>query len=412
MLRNKKTHHRNLPYGRQHIDQQDIDSVVDVLKSDFLTDGPAVKGFEKALSDVFCVEDVVACSSGTAALHLAAMGFGIGKGVDDVVIVPAVTFSATANAPFMAGAQVVFADVDPDSGLIGLEQLEDAFHRAKGLGKPKAVFPVHLNGQVAPMGEISGFAKNNGLLVIEDASHALGGKYSRNGAMGEVGDAVLSDAVCFSFHPVKTLAMGEGGAVSSQDQRFINHIRQLRGHGITRNVDDFSEQSLSEAPSGDVNPWYYEMQHLGNNYRASDVHCALGASQLSKLRLFVEKRASLVRRYRERLTNALKGVELLKVANNQRPGWHLMVTLIDFANFGLDRASVMHELVKRGIRTQVHYIPVPWQPFWKRHADTPDLPNSKRYYERALSLPLFYSMSVEDVDFVVDNLLDVLAVHR
>lgn len=400
---------KKLPYGRQSIDSQDIAAVVRVLQSEFLTGGEAVETFEFALAKLFTVEKTVSCSSGTAALHLASMGMLIGQDPNDVVIIPAITFSATANAPFMCGAKVVFADVDPHTGLMGLAHLEDAYFRAKEVGTPKAVFPVHLNGQMAPMQELAGFAKENNLIVIEDACHALGGKYLSDNSWKTIGDAAFSDAVCFSFHPVKTIAMGEGGAVSSRNEGFLKRISELRNHGITRNPAEFTEKHQSISPSGTLNPWYYEMQQLGSNYRSSDIHCALGESQLKKLSSFIEKRSLLMTHYKKRLTNASVNLKMLNQMNHQIPAWHLMVVLIDFSTVNFDRAQVVQKLRTKNIYTQVHYIPVPWQPFWRNQVQTPTLPGTKQYYERALSLPLFYDMSETDVNFVCDALLDILS---
>lgn len=391
-------------YGRQFIDAQDIDAVVAVLKSDYLTDGPAVDKLESALSKRWNDNHVAACANGTAALHLACMGYDIGNGGNDVVIVPAITFVATANAPAMSGAKVIFADVDPETGLMGPEHLEDALVRAERLGHPRAIFPVHLNGQVAPLDALSGIARRKGMLVIEDACHALGGQYRRDGSSGPVGDTVLSNAACFSFHPVKTVAMGEGGAISSRDAAFIERVRQLRAHGIVRKAEDMQQPELATAPSGERNPWYHEMQRLGYNYRLSDIHSALGASQLVKLDRFVEKRRRLVARYRSQLADLGPHISCVREMQDQSPGWHLMVVLINFAAFDTNRASVMGRLKAEGIATQVHYLPVPWQPYWREHSNTPDLPGAVQYYERALSLPLFHALEEEDVDHVVATL--------
>ena len=391
--------HDFLPYGRQLIDADDVAAVADVLRGDMLTTGPVVEAFETALRDRLDAPDVVVCSSGTAALHMANVALGIVPG--DVAIVPAITFVATANASALVGAKVVFADVDAETGLLTAAGLEEAFERSKLLGRPRAVLPVHLNGQCAPMGEISDFARAHDMLVIEDACHALGGSLEENGATVPVGACTRSDAAVFSFHPVKTIATGEGGAVSLRGRMQLERARQWRSHGITRDAGTFKRSDLANAAGGGVNPWYHEMHDLGLNYRASDIHCALGLSQLGKLDKFVQRRRELVVRYREALAPYAPHIRPVATVAGQNPAWHLMAILIDFTTLATDRKAVMERLKLKGIGTQVHYIPVPWQPYWAQQVETPDLPGARHYYERVLSLPLFASMEDADVDRVV-----------
>jgi len=403
---------KHLPYGKQYIDEEDIRAVVSVLQSKMLTGGPAVDAFEDALANECHVPETVACSSGTAALHLASLALGIGQSDDDVVIVPAITFAATANAPYMAGAQIVFADVDKHTGLLTAQTLCEAYERAKKTGTPKAVFPVHLNGQLCEMDLIRKFAREHHMLIVEDACHAIGGRYHFSDIPGHVGDCQYSDATCFSFHPVKTITMGEGGAVSSTNKDILNRARLLRSHGISRDPKTFLEPEKAYAANGELNPWYYEMQDMGNNYRASDIHCALGLSQLRKLPSFISKRAELSQHYRKRLNNAHPALQLLSLDSRQFPGWHLFPVLIDYAKTGLDRAQLMQQLQKAGILTQVHYIPVPDLPYWKSRTPHHDYPNAQRYYDRVLSLPLFYDMSISDVDYIVDTLLGLFSIAK
>lgn len=384
-----------LRYGRQTIDEDDVAAVLRVLRGDFLTGGPAVEGFEAALAARTGAAHAVACSNGTTALHLAAIAVGLGPG--DVAIVPSVTFLATANAVRMQGAAVCFADVDPETGLLTPETLERALPAAAGMGRVRAVLPVHLAGQAADMPAIAEVARRQGLAVIEDAAHALGTRTPG----GEVGRCLHSDLTTFSFHPVKTVTMGEGGAVTTNDAGLARRIRSLRSHGMVRAADGFriADQAFDPA-TGEPNPWYYEMQELGYNYRVCDISCALGESQLAKLDRFAARRAALVARY----DGALAGLDWLRPLGRlpgQQPCWHLYVALFDFAAMGLTRAQVMQRLRAQGIETQVHYLPVHRQPYYRGLYGLADLPGADAYYARCLSLPLFPAMTDEDADRVV-----------
>jgi dTDP-4-amino-4,6-dideoxygalactose transaminase len=284
-----------LPYARQAVTEDDIAAVTAVLRSDFLTQGPAVDAFERALRETLGAQHAVACATGTAALHLAAMALGLGPG--DAAIVPAITFMATANAVRYTGADVVFADVDAETGLMTAETLEDAILRAGG--KARAVLPVHLNGQSADIAAIAAVAACEGLAVIEDACHAIGGTQIINkgsdGTESPIGACGASAAATFSFHPAKTIAAGEGGAVTTNDAVLAERMRQLRSHGVAR--DGFENAAMGYGADGEANPWYHELQTLGFNYRLSDLQCALGASQLARLKDAVERRSALTAAY-------------------------------------------------------------------------------------------------------------------
>lgn len=392
-----------LPYARQAIDDDDVAAVVATLRSTHLTSGPAVDAFEAALASVTGAPHVVACSSGTAALHLATLAARLGPGV--AAVVPAVTFVATANAVRYVGADVIFSDVDPDTGLMRPKDLEDALARAKGT--VRAVLPVHLGGRVADMEAICSIARSADLIIIEDACHALGGSVQVDGGSTPVGAAKHGGMATFSFHPVKTVTTAEGGAVTTVDAELACRLRRARSHGIHRDAGDFVNRELAFAADGSQNPWYYEMAELGLNYRASDVSCALGLSQLKKLDSFVARRAALAERYDHMLAELAPVVRPVAVTPGQRPGWHLYGVLIDFAQAGGDRAAFMTALAESGIGTQVHYIPVHWQPAYRRMVDT-HLPGAQAYYERCLSLPLFPAMSDRDVDRVVEAIASVV----
>lgn len=397
---------RALPYGRQFIDDDDIAAVVAALKSDCLTTGPAVPAFEAALAAVTEAPHAVACSSGTAALHLAALALGLGPG--DAVIVPSVTFVATANAARYVGAEVVFADVDAATGLMGAGHLEDALGRCGGL-IPKAVFPVHLNGQCVAMGDLSATALRHGLAVVEDACHALGSQQLLAEGWRATGACGASDMAVFSFHPVKTVAMGEGGAVTTGDAGLAERLRLFRSHGITRDPARFLQPDEALDTEGQPNPWYYEMAEPGFNYRASDIACALGTSQLAKLARFKARRDALVAAYERALAPLAPLVAPVARDEACRPSWHIQVVRIDFAAAGTTRAEVMRALAARGIATQVHYLPVHRQPYYRGRAPGLALPGADAYYDCCLTLPLFVGMEDGEVERVAEELRRVLS---
>lgn len=375
-----------LPYARQQISDADIEAVTRVLRSNFLTTGPAVSAFEEKLAEVADAAFAVSCSSGTAALHMAALALGLGQG--DKVVVPTVTFLATANAARYVGAEVVFADVDADTGLIGPEQFSDALKR--GGEDIKAVFPVHLAGQSPDMTAITTMARERGIAIIEDACHALGSTVQSGNVTTPVGSCLNSEMAAFSFHPVKTIAMGEGGAVTTNDAALAGRLKLMRSHGMIRQ-------------KGQAEPWAYKMAEPGFNYRASDIHCALGLSQLSRISDLADKRRLLVQSYDKALAPLAPVIKpLSRMPGN--PVWHLYVVLIDFKLAGIDRATVMNRLHDEGIGSQVHYIPVDSQPYYRERYGETSLPGARAYYDRCLSLPLFASMTEKDVSRVVDAL--------
>ena len=395
-----------LPYGRQSISEADIDAVVAALRSDWLTQGPFVEKFEERLAETTTAEHTVVCANGTAALHLAAMAAGLGQGTSAVV--PAITFVATANAVRMTGAEVLFADVDPNTGRLTDETLAHALERANDHAPVLAVFPVHLTGVASSLPEMNAIAAERDIIIIEDACHALGSEYERNGKLTPVGRCADSHMACFSFHPVKPVTTGEGGAITTNDAGLAARMRRLRSHGITRERDEFQNTDRAFEPDGDTNPWYYEMLEIGWNYRLTDIQCALGWSQLERLYGFRHHRGALASRYRSGLA-ALQ--PLLRPAPDDAKGisgHHLFVVLIDFETLGRSRGSVMRELRSRGIGTQVHYIPVPWQPYYASRYPEGRYPGAARYYGRCLSLPLHATMTLSDVDRVVEVLGEVL----
>lgn len=391
-----------LSYGRQAIDDDDIAAVVEVLRGDMLTTGPMVDRFEAALADRVGAKYAVVCNSGTAALYLAARGAGIGPG--DTVIVPAITFVATASVNVLAGADVVFADVDPATGLMEARHLEAALALLPR-GRAKAAFPVHLGGRVADLAALQTVAAKHGAVVIEDACHALGTTYNSGTRIGACRDSL---AACFSFHPVKTIAMGEGGAVATNAPELADEARRLRNHGMERRAETIENRELGFDRNGELNPWYYEVAEISHNLRASDINCALAISQLHKLDRFVARRRELMAQYAAKLAGFAPNIRLIAPAADVQPGWHLCGVLVDFEAIGMTRRELMMRLSKRGIGSQVHYIPVNLQPFYRRNGAA-DLPGARSYYSRALSLPLFAGMTTGDVDRVVDALSESLA---
>ena len=386
-----------LPYGRHSIDADDMAAVERVLRSDWLTSGPEIDAFESAFARKVGAEYAVACANGTVGLHLAALALGLGQG--DQVIVPSLTFLATANAARYVGADVVFCDVEADTGLMSLETLEQAVDNAHNA---KAIFPVHLNGQCADMAALSAFARDRGLAIVEDACHAIGGSMEMSdGSLIPVGSCAFGDMTVFSLHPVKTVTMGEGGVVTTNDETLYQKLLSLRNHGMVRDPSAMQNHSQATGPTGAPNPWYYEMQTLGFNFRASALQCALGASQLSKLDGFVTRRQELVDLYDRLLTPLAPTVKPVRRVPRGLPGWHLYVVLIDFAAADTDRAQVMNALLADGIGTQVHYLPVHRQPYYQGLYGERDFSGADAYYARCLSLPLFPDMEPEDVDRVV-----------
>jgi UDP-4-amino-4,6-dideoxy-N-acetyl-beta-L-altrosamine transaminase len=397
-----------LPYGRHAIDEEDIAAVAAVLRGDWLTTGPVTRAFEEALARRCGAGFALSCANGTAALHLAALALDLGPG--DTAVVPAITFAATANAVRLAGAEVVFADVDPDTGLMGPDHLAEAIARASAAGhRLRVVLPVHLAGQCADAEGIAALAQRHGLAIVEDACHAIGGAYRRHaGEWLPIGASMDSDMTVFSFHPVKTITAGEGGAVVTNRRDLAERLERLRGHGITRDPAAFQDHDAG-FDQAVANPWYYEMTELGLNYRLSDVNCALGLSQLGKLDGFAAARHRLSARYDARLPSLAPLVRPIGRSPWCRPVWHLYSVLVDFALAGLSRGQLVRALAEKGIRTQVHYIPVPRQPYYRARYGELRLPGAEAYYRRTLSLPLYAGMDETDVDRVVDALAGILA---
>ena len=385
-----------LPYGRQTIEDDDIASVAEALRDAFLTTGPRVDAKEKAFAQTVGAPHAVACNSGTAALHLAVVAADLGP--DDAAVVPSLTFLATANVVRMTGAEVVFADVDAETGLMTPETLSAALRANPGPAKVKLAMPVHLNGQLCDMPDLATAAQDQGAVLVEDACHALG--------VANVGAARHSQTACFSTHPVKGIATAEGGVVTTRDGQRAERMRRLRSHGMTRDASTFVNTEFA-FERDEPNFWYYEMPEIGWNYRLPDVLCALGISQLRKLARFHERRREIASLY-DRLLAPL-APHVLPVSNaNTEHGWHLYVLRIDFATLGLTRGRFAKAMRERGVGSQVHYIPVHLQPYYRRRYPDVSLPGADAYYARCLSIPFYPAMTNADVHHVAETITSLV----
>ncbi len=395
---------RFLPYGRQVIEDDDIAAVAEAMRGELLTTGPYVGRFETALAKTVGARHAVVCANGTAALHMAARALDLGLGTK--VVVPAITFLATASAPHMNGADIVFADVDPDTGLMTPQNLADALERA---GHADAVFNVHLNGQCGEIEEIAELAHDHGARLVDDACHSLGTGYvAADGSATTIGSNAFCDLSVFSFHPVKSIAMGEGGAVTANDPDLAKRLVRARNHGMTREPSEFVNLEDAFDETGAPNPWYYELNEPEFNWRANDIQCALGVSQLGKLGRFVARRRAIAAAYDSLLAPLAPILRPLAHTRRSLPAWHLYVARIDFTAAGISRGRLMRDLAALGVGTQVHYFPVHRQPYYAARFDTPVLPGADRYYAQALSLPLFASMTAADAETVVRALTETL----
>ncbi|HFQ5370505.1 TPA: UDP-4-amino-4,6-dideoxy-N-acetyl-beta-L-altrosamine transaminase [Vibrio vulnificus] len=383
-----------IPYGKQDINQQDIDSVVDVLKSDFLTQGPQVPAFEQALIEHTGASYALAVNSATSALHIACLALGLGEG--DWLWTSPITFVASANCGLYCGAKVDFVDIDPSTYNMCPRRLEEKLIKAKAEGKlPKVVVPVHLCGQPCDMAAIAKLAKVYNFKVIEDASHAIGGKYQGL----PIGNCEYSDITVFSFHPVKIVTTAEGGAVMTNQKALSDKMTLLRSHGITRDP----EQMEGESHGG----WYYQQIDLGFNYRMTELQAALGVSQMQRLEDFVAARHHLANRY-NRLLQSLP-VVLPYQLENTYSGLHLYVIRLRLDKLSLTHKEVFDALRGKGIGVNLHYIPVHTQPYYEKMGFREgDFPESERYYREAISLPMFHTMSTDQQDEVVRVLSEVL----
>lgn len=367
-----------IPYGKQTIEQDDIQAVVDVLKSDFLTTGPKIAEFEQIVADYVGAKYAVAISNGTSALHAACFAAGIGPG-DEVITTP-LTFAASANCVLYCGGTPVFADVDPKTYNIDPEDI-----RRKITDRTKAIIAVHLAGQPCDMDAIHSIAREHGLIVIEDGAHALGSVY--NGK--KVGS--MSDMTTFSFHPVKPITTGEGGMIVTDNEEFYKKMVLFRSHGITR------DDSMMTRNDG---PWFYQQFDLGYNYRITDIQCALGCSQMKKLDRFLARRKEIVARYNEAFADCDNIITPYQLSDTES-GWHLYIVQVK----NCDRRQVFEGMREKGIGVNVHYIPVYMHPYYQEHGyENVHCANADEIYSHIISLPLYPGLTSEQQDYVIDTL--------
>ena len=392
---------RRIPYGQHFIDEDDIAAIVAQLRSGSLTQGAAINAFEAKVSDYVGARYAVAVTSGTAALHLACLAGNLGR--DENLVTSANTFVASANCGLYVGAKPNFADIDPSTLNLSPDRLEE---KCRALGRVGAIVPVHFAGLACDMKRIREIAKRYDALVIEDASHALGGAYEDG---SRVGNCRYADMTVFSFHPVKQITTGEGGMVTTNDEALYRDLLRLRSHGINKGNDPFQhpEQAFTD---GLVNRWYYEMQEVGFNCRLTEIQAALGMSQLAKLDRFLERRKDLVRRYDVAFAGEPRGIRAAQRHGRGSSAHHLYVVRAPFGNRGrITRAAYMQRLYDLGIITQVHYIPVPLQPVYRKLGCTmTELPETQRYYDECLSIPLYFHLANAEQDWVVETLISAM----
>lgn len=381
-----------IPYGRQSISDKDIQAVVEVLKSEYLTQGPAVPQFEHAIAQYSGVKYAVAVNSATSALHIACLALGVTKG--DIVWTSPITFVASANCALYCGAEVDFVDIDPNTYNISVIQLKNKLELAEKAGKlPKVVIPVHLAGQSCDMEAIQALANQYGFKIIEDASHAIGAKYKNQ----PVGSCKFSDITIFSFHPVKIITTGEGGMALTNNAEIADHMQLLRSHGITRDTKKMTQQ-----PDG---AWYYQQIGLGFNYRMTDIQAALGLSQFNRLDAFVAQRHSIVESYQLHLS------EKVVIKPWQHPdtysAYHLYIVQLKLESLQASHQQAFEHLRESGIGVNLHYIPIYKQPYYQvlgyRESD---FPNAEQYYTRAISLPIHPDLTSEQQEKVIQLIND------
>ncbi|WP_334120286.1 UDP-4-amino-4,6-dideoxy-N-acetyl-beta-L-altrosamine transaminase [Limnobacter sp.] len=385
-----------IPYGRQQIDQQDIDAVIDVLRSDFLTQGPAVPAFENRVASYCKVPHAVAVNSATSALHIACMALEVGPG--DLVWTSPISFVASSNCALYCGANIDFVDIDPATYNLSIEALQLKLQQAEAAARlPKVLIAVHLSGQSCPMREINELSKQYGFKIIEDASHAIGGRY-----LGlPVGNCEYSDITVFSFHPVKIITTAEGGMATTRQKELATRMQLYRSHGITRDSELMTHQ-----PDG---AWYYQQIELGYNYRMTDLQAALGLSQMDKLDTFIEQRHAIATRYNTLLVD-LPAVMRPYQHQDTHSALHLYIIRLHLDQISVNHTTVFDRMRAKGIGVNLHYIPIHLQPYYQRLGfKKGDFPNAEKFYSEAVSIPMYSSLSFQQQDQVLDALRQSLS---
>ena len=382
-----------IPYGRHHIDGEDIKSVIKVLKSDNLTQGPLISAFENEISKYVGVKYSVVVASCTAGLHLASIVSKLKKGKK--LLTSPITFVATANSSLYCGAETIFADIDSSTINISTESIKEVISK----NKIHAIAPVHFGGLPCDMRKIKEIANKINAVTYEDAAHAFGASFQDG---SKVGSCKYSDMTVFSFHPVKSIAMGEGGIITTNNKKIYKQLLRLRNHGIEKNNDNFifKKRGLSNKTNS---PWYYEVQELGYHYRITDIQCALGLSQLKKIDKFLSRRRELAINYDLAFEN-LKNCKPVQKKMRDTSSNHLYILKVNFKKLEKTRADLMREFKSVGIQTQVHYIPVTSHPYFrKKNFKKHNLFNAYQYYDSALSIPLFYDLTDKEQRYVIEQ---------
>jgi UDP-4-amino-4,6-dideoxy-N-acetyl-beta-L-altrosamine transaminase len=384
----------SIPYGRQSISAEDINAVVEVLKSDWLTQGPAVERFERTVAGFCGARYAVAVNSATSALHIACLAAGLSS--EGILWTSPNTFVASANCGRYCGAEVDFVDIDPRTYNMSVSALEKKLITAKRTGKlPKVLIPVHFSGQSCEMAPLADMARRFGFSIIEDASHAIGGRYRETA----IGSCSFSDMTVFSFHPVKIITTGEGGMIVTNRRDLYEKLVRLRSHGITRDPGLMHGESHG--------PWYYQQIELGFNYRMTDIQAALGTSQMSQLEKFIERRHALAGRYNDGLQDL--PLTLPWQHQDAYSSWHLYVVRLKFDLMHRTHAQIFAKLRAAGIQVNLHYIPVHTQPYYLNQGFAwGDFPQAEQYYREAISLPMYYGLTEEQQNYIIDTLQKVV----
>ncbi len=399
-----------ISYGKQTIDESDITAVTDALRSGWLTQGFHVEEFEDTFADYCNAHYAVACCNGTAALHLAYLAAGLGR--NDSIITSPLTFAATANAALYAGAKPYLADINPTTYNISPDKIDKTVSHINTNDNDhplKAIVPVHFAGLPCNMEAISTIAKKNNLVIIEDACHALGAKWQDNdGNWHKVGSCSHSHAAVFSFHPVKSITTGEGGIITTNDKDLYEKLKLFRCHGITKDQESFINNNLAYTENT-PNPWYYEMQALGFNYRITDIQCALGTNQVKKIDKFMERRQEIATVYNESLKDS-PHIKLPVAQKNSQSANHLYTVQITFDSLSTTRNEFFKRMQKKGISLQVHYIPIHLQPYYQKRFrfKEGDFPEAESFYKNAVSLPIYPSLTDNDLKHIVESIIEGL----